>query len=37
MFIGSMPKPSKRKAPSIHNTEINAVNTVSEASFTDAE
>ena len=37
MFIGSMPKPSRRSAPSIHTTATKAQNTVSEANFTDAE
>ncbi len=37
MFIGSMPKPSRRSAPSIHTTEISAQSTVSEASLTDEE
>ena len=37
MFIGSMPKPSRRSAPSIQTTETSAQNTVSEASFIDAE
>jgi hypothetical protein len=37
MFIGSMPKPIRRSAPSIHTTDTSADSTVSEASLTDDE
>ena len=37
MFIGSMPKPIRRRAPSIQITEIRPANTVSEASLTEVE
>jgi hypothetical protein len=37
MFIGSMPNPSNRNAPNIQITATSAQNTVSDASFTDAE
>ena len=37
MFIGSMPKPIRRRQPSIHTTATSAQATVSEASLTEVE